>query len=151
MSAILSSSTMEIASTILFAETSYAAWSTLEHTFSSQSTARSMNIRSQLNNLKKLDSSITSYFNKAKTLADTLTSIGQPLSTTEFTSYILNGLDDSYDSLFESVLSRDTPLSIQELYARLLSTEQRIDSRRSAEIHQTPHSASFVRRGGRGS
>jgi hypothetical protein len=38
---------------------------------------------------------MTAYFNKVKCLADTLTSIGQPLRPEEFTSYLLAGLDDA--------------------------------------------------------
>jgi hypothetical protein len=52
-----------------------------------------MAIRAQLNDLKKRDLTITTFFNKAKSLADTLASIGQPLRDNEFTSFILNGLD----------------------------------------------------------
>ncbi|CAM8988176.1 unnamed protein product [Rhodiola kirilowii] len=149
LSAIHSSSTIEVASMIMFAQTSHEAWSTLEGSYASQSSARSMQIRTQLGALKKLDLSITKYFNTAKSLADTLTSIGQPLRPEEFVSYLLAGLDEEYDSLVESILSRDAPPSVQDLYARLLSTEQRIERRRAAEISHNPHSANYTRRGGR--
>ena len=52
----------------------------------------------QLGEVKKLNSSVTEYYNKVKALADTLASIGQPLRDDEFTSYLLNGLDGEYDS-----------------------------------------------------
>ena len=47
---------------------------------------------------KKLNDSATVYYNKVKALADTLSSIGQPLTDSEFTTYLLNGLDEEYDS-----------------------------------------------------
>jgi hypothetical protein len=55
-----------------------------------------MAICGQLSELKKRDDTITNFFNKVKSLADTLASIGQPLSDSEFTLYILNGLDKEY-------------------------------------------------------
>lgn len=68
------------------------------------------------------------YFNKIKTLADTLTAIGQPLRDTEFTDFVLRGLNHDYDNLVETVRGRDTPMPPRDLYARLLSTEQRVDT-----------------------
>jgi hypothetical protein len=38
---------------------------------------------------------------KLKSLSDTLTLIGQPLRPEEFTSFVLSGLDEDYDSLVE--------------------------------------------------
>src|SRR6266540_2542598 len=109
MSAILSSSTIEVAGMVRFATTSQEAWSMLSSSFASQSTARAMQIRSQLAAVKKLDSSAVTFFNKVKSLSDILTSIGKPLHPEEFTSYILDGLDEEYDALVEMVLGRDAP------------------------------------------
>lgn len=47
-------------------------------------------------------------FNKIKSLVETLTSIGQLLRHEELVSHLLNGLDEEYDSLVESIISRDT-------------------------------------------
>jgi hypothetical protein len=54
--------------------------------------------------------SATVYLNKIQILADTLASIGQPLCPSEFQSFVINGLDDEYDSLFEAVNNRDEPM-----------------------------------------
>jgi hypothetical protein len=84
--AIRSSLTEGVAGMVLFAATSHDAWDELEGSFASQSTARSMAIRQQLQDMKKRDLSASVFFNKIKSLADTLTSIGHPLSDEEFTS-----------------------------------------------------------------
>jgi hypothetical protein len=55
MSTIVSSLTENTLGMVLFAKTSHDVWSTLEASFASQSTARSMQIRNQLLKLKKLD------------------------------------------------------------------------------------------------
>ena len=65
-------------------------------------------------------------------LADTLATIGQPLGDEEFSTHVLNGLDDDYDNLIENIHGREAPLPPRELYARLLGREQRIKARRAS-------------------
>jgi hypothetical protein len=105
-----------------------------------------MAIRTQLGELKKNDLTVTLYFNKISALADTLASIGQPLRPEEFISYVVNGLDDDYDSLVENITGRTIPIQPRELYARMLATEQRIASRRSSPSYAAANAAT---RGGK--
>jgi len=133
---------------VVFAATSRDACATLDSSFSSQSLARSSAIRNQLGEVKKNDLSVTAFFNKVKSLADTLSSIGKPLRDEEFTSFILNGLDDDYDSLVENINGRDTPMPPRDLYARLLNTEQRLAARRSVGVYTEGPSANAALRGG---
>ncbi|KAK1604433.1 hypothetical protein QYE76_028106 [Lolium multiflorum] len=150
LSAIMSTSTEAVQGLVIFATTSQDAWSALDSSFSSQSTARYMAIRRQLQEVKKLDSSMTTYFKKVKSLADTLTSIGQPLRPEEFISYVLAGLDDDYEALVEVISNRNTPISIRDLFAQLLSKEQRVEAKK-AEQHggHNFHSANAASRGGK--
>jgi hypothetical protein len=145
LSAFLSSSTPEVGAMIMFATTSREALSTIEGSFASQSTARAMQIRDQMRDLEKLDQPVTIYFNKLKSLSDTLTSIGQPLRQEEFNSLVLAGLDEDYDGLVEIVLDRTIPKPSHDLYSRLLMTEQRMANRRSSS---SIHSANAARFGG---
>jgi hypothetical protein len=94
-----------------------------------------MQICRALSEVKKLDSSVTAYFNKVKSMSDTLTSIGQPLSQEQFISYLLAGLDDDYDALVEVVSARTTPMPLRDLYAQMLSTEQRVERRKTVLHH----------------
>ncbi|KAK1618986.1 hypothetical protein QYE76_024503 [Lolium multiflorum] len=126
LSGIQSSLTESVSGLVLFATTSREAWAALDTCYSTQSLSRSMAIRTQLGELKKNDLSVTLYFNKISALADTLASIGQPLRPEEFISYVLNGLDDDYDSLVENITGRPIPIQPRELYARMLATEQRL-------------------------
>nr|XP_040249587.1 endochitinase A-like [Aegilops tauschii subsp. strangulata] len=79
LGAIQSSLTPSVAGMVVFAATSRDAWATLDSSFSSQSLTRSSAIRNQLGEVKKNDLSVTAFFNKVKSLADTLSSIGKPL------------------------------------------------------------------------
>jgi hypothetical protein len=65
---------------VVFAATSCEAWKTLEASFSAQSQARANSLRRELGECEKLDMSAKDYYNKVRGLADTLASIGQPLS-----------------------------------------------------------------------
>nr|XP_051211696.1 uncharacterized protein LOC127329200 [Lolium perenne] len=99
LGAIQSSLTPSVAGMVVFATSSRDAWATLDSSFSSQSMARSMAIRTKLGEIKKLDSSMSTYYHKVKEMADILSSIGQPLRDEEFTSFLLNGLDEDYEAL----------------------------------------------------
>ena len=130
LSAIQSSLALSVSSMVIFAATSREAWAALHTSFASQSQARAHSIRTELGETKLGDLSITEYFNKMTSLADTLASIGQPLQDEDFTTFVLNGLDDDYDNLIENVHGREDTLPRRELYARLLGREQRIKARR---------------------
>ena len=139
----------EVAGLCLFAITSMDAWMTLEHAFAQVSTSRSMALRSELADIKKLDSSATTYFNKMKVLADTLTSIGRPLSDEEFAGFVIKGLDADYDNLAEAVHNAKPAMPPHELYSRLLFTEQRVEARRSSATITAQPAAFWASRGQR--
>jgi hypothetical protein len=142
MSAIMSTYTEEVQGLIMFASSAQDAWSTLAASFSSQSTARAMHLRDALHQCKKLDSTVAAYFNKVKALIDTLMSIRQPLGPAEFSGYLINGLDQDYDSLVHLVSPRSLtdPMTMKDIYAQMLHTEQRMAGRKadmSAEMHMS--------------
>ena len=106
----------------------------------------------ELQKAKKLDMSATTFFNKVKQLSDTLTAIGQPLRPEEFTGYLLAGLDSDYDALAQIVGARSVsdPMPIRDLYAQILSNEQRIEARK-AELGVDLHaSANYANKSGGG-
>jgi hypothetical protein len=82
--------------------------------------------------LKKGASSISDYFQKAQTIAHTLAAIHTPLRESKLVSYVLAGLGSDYDPLITSITTRIDPVSLEELYGRLLTHEQRLDHANSA-------------------
>jgi hypothetical protein len=148
LSALHSSLTEGVAGLVPFALTSQEVWAMLETSFASQSNAHSMAIRRQLGDMKKCDQTASVYFNKIKALTDTLSAIGEPLRDSEFTGFVLAGLDVEYDSLVE-VVANAGGMSPKELYNRLLSTEQRIESRSAVDVYGES-SANVASRGGGG-
>lgn len=67
--------------------------------YASRSKARVVQIRMRLSSMKKADLSVADYFQRMKSLVDTLSAIGLPLWEDEVISYILAGLGPYYDSL----------------------------------------------------
>jgi hypothetical protein len=147
LNAFLSSSSIEVGSMIMFAKTSREAWITIENSFAAQSSARSTQLRDQLRETHKLNQPMSVYYNKVKTITDTLASIGQPLRPEEFVSAVFHGLDEDYDSLAEVVQDPTIPIPEHDLYARLMSTEQRKEARRSTVVGGV-HSANAAKTGG---
>ncbi len=118
LSSIQGSLSPAVAGLVVFAKTSHEAWTILERTFAAQSQARVSALRRQLGECQKLDSTATEFYNKVKGLADTLASIGQPLTDSEFNSFIVNGLDEEYDALVEIINERgnSTPMLAHEVF-----------------------------------
>lgn len=141
LSGIISSLMPQVGGLIMFATTAEEAWVTLSESFSQQSTAQSVQIRTQLGEVQKLNSSVSAYFHKVKNLSDQLTALGQPLHPEEFSAYVLKGLDEDYDNLAENVNGRETPISARDLHSRLLFTEQRVEARRAKAGAGFPNSS----------
>ena len=113
LSGINSSLTPAVGGLVMFAATAEEAWCTLRDSFDTHSSAQSVHIRGQLQKMEKLNSSVTTYFNKIRALSDSLTAMGQPLRQEDFIAYVLNGLDEDYDNLAENINGRETPISMR--------------------------------------
>ncbi|KAK1684406.1 hypothetical protein QYE76_045254 [Lolium multiflorum] len=129
--AFVSSMTESVVGMVMFATTAREAWETLADAFAATTIARSSGLRQQMAELKKRDMTMHNYFHKMKALSDELTSIGQPLRDSELISYLLAGLGTDYDALYEVVNARTTPMPIRDLYAQLITTEQRKSTQRA--------------------
>lgn len=105
--------------------------------FSTQSQAHIIQLRRQLTSLKKGALSIQDYFQKTKTLANTLIAIGQTVETSDVVAYILAGLPSEYDSLVAAVTTRIETVTLNALYVFFLSHELRLEQQNAtAELGQ---------------
>jgi hypothetical protein len=123
--------------------------------FSSQNRAQIMQVRYQLYNAKKADMEATAYYHKMKGYAETIASLGHPLTDEEILGYMLAGLGAEYESLVTSITTRDEPISLASFFVHLLSMKVRIQRNTStSEIQSLANAASrqFTenRNGGRG-
>jgi hypothetical protein len=127
LSTILSSLTENVLAQMIGYSISREVWMALERMYTSQSRARTLQMRTHLATLRKGNASISEYFQRVKSLCDTLAAAGQPLSDDESISYILAGLGSDFDPFVTSVTTRLDPMTIEELYNHLLTHEMRID------------------------
>ena len=142
---LLSSMSKEILVQVSSHEHAADLWKPITQMFSSQSRSKILQIRSQLSREKKGDSSVSAYFSKMKGLADEIGAAGKKLEDDDLIDYILNGLDSEYNPFVSSVSIKDS-LSLDDLYAQLLSYEARLQQQRLEEF-RTYSSTNIASRG----
>ena len=131
-------------------------WSTITSLFSSNSKARLLQLRFQLQMVKKRSTTIHDYFLKMRGIADTLASTGQLISYDELLLYVLGDLGSKYDPVVVNLTSRQDSVSLQEAQSLLQSHEMRLDKlQTSMTLDLTNASANVAytnsnHRGGRG-
>jgi glutathionylspermidine synthase len=120
---LLTSMTKDVMIQVIRCSTPKEVWTLLEETYASRSKARVVNTRMALATTQKGNMRISEYFNKMKTLADEMASAGKALEDEELVSYIMAGLDFDYNPIVPAMVARVEPISVDELYAQLLSFE----------------------------
>jgi len=95
--------------------------------FTAQTRARSMNVRLALSTTRKGTLSIAEYFAKIKSLCDEMAASGKPLDDEEIVAYIFNGLDQEYNPVVTSMVTKREPISVSEAFSQLLSFQMRLD------------------------
>lgn len=127
LSTLVSSLSENILAQMVGISTSREVWIALETIFSSHSCARAMQTRQLLSVMKKENQSISNYFQKIKTHLDTLAAIGEPLVPHEFKSYLLGGLDSTYNAIVIAIVTRSNPMRREDLFNHLLNFELRLE------------------------
>uniref|UniRef100_A0A2N9GPU0 Integrase catalytic domain-containing protein n=1 Tax=Fagus sylvatica TaxID=28930 RepID=A0A2N9GPU0_FAGSY len=127
LSALISSLIERLIAQVVGYFTSGEVWTALERLFASHSRARIMQTHFLLATLKKGGSFVTDYFQKFKSLSDTLAAAGQPLNEFESLSFVLAGLDIDFDSIVTTISTRGDTMPLKDLYSHLLIHVQRIE------------------------
>jgi hypothetical protein len=74
---------------------------------------------------QKGNMSISEYIAKIKPFVDEMAPAGKGLEDEELVSYILAGLDFDYNPIVSAIVAHVEPISVGELYSRLLNFEAR--------------------------
>ncbi|GMN71348.1 hypothetical protein TIFTF001_053389 [Ficus carica] len=122
MSWIYASLTEEVMGQIVEYTTALEIWNALEQIYSSASMARIIELRNQLQFLKKGRMTAMEYIQKLKSLCNTLAAIGVPVSRNDNLIYMFNGLD-KYNPFVSSIQNQPDFPSIQEVHSLFLSYE----------------------------
>ncbi|CAA0842045.1 Unknown protein, partial [Striga hermonthica] len=102
-------------------------WNSLERNFASQSRARIMQHKLELQTMKKGSLTMREYLNKMKTCFDLLAAVGERVSESDQVLHLLSGLGQEYNSIMVAVTSRLEPWTMINLQSLLLSYESRLD------------------------
>lgn len=99
------------------------AWNKLESSYANRSNTRMLSLLTTLMSTKKEGTTVATYMTKIKSIVDDLSLIGHPLSDAEILAHTLNGLGDELKELKAAIRVRDTPITFEDLYDKLLDEE----------------------------
>ncbi|KAK9020318.1 hypothetical protein V6N11_054807 [Hibiscus sabdariffa] len=103
--------------------TSKEAWDTLHNLYANKSHTRIFSLQNTLAFITKQSRSIAEYLRDIKNVADELATVGAPISNTKLVVKILSGLRPEYDSISAVIQARDSPISYDDLYDKLINRE----------------------------
>ena len=108
------------------AKTPKEAWENLKKIFAADTSARKLQLRQELNNIRQKEMSVTDYTAKIKSICDSLGSINVNIDEDEMVQVCLGGLAQRFNPLRTAILARDTPPSFFNLQSMLLVEENHV-------------------------
>jgi len=131
-----------VLATVYGLNTSRQVWSALASRFASQSRSRISHIKRQLQNLKQGSMTCSDFLRAAKVWADQLAAVGRPIDDEDLISYIISGLNPTFNSFITSYIfiTRDNPLTFEEFRDELLNHEMLLNQQNAA----APDPATFA-------
>jgi hypothetical protein len=104
--------------------TSQEVWETLEERFTCTARANVLNLKLELQAIRKGNESVSSYLQRIKTTRDMLYAVGVQIDNEELLHIILKGLPKEYASFASAIRTRDGILSLEKLSVLLQTEEQ---------------------------
>ena len=104
--------------------TSLEVWNTLEERFTSTARINVLNLKMELQSIRKGNETITTYLLRVKTVRDKLSAVGVHTDHEELFHVILKGLPKEYAPFASAIKTRDGFLSLEKLSVLLQTEEQ---------------------------
>uniref|UniRef100_A0A2N9FSD8 Integrase catalytic domain-containing protein n=1 Tax=Fagus sylvatica TaxID=28930 RepID=A0A2N9FSD8_FAGSY len=104
--------------------TSQEVWDKLEERFTCTARANVLNLKLELQAIKKGNESVNSYLQRIKTVRDKLSAVGVQSDPEELLHVILKGLPKEYAPFASAIRTRDGVLSLEKLSVLLQTEEQ---------------------------
>jgi transposase InsO family protein len=104
--------------------TSQEVWETLEERFTCTTRANVLNLKLELQAIRKGNESVSSYLQRIKTTRDMLYAVGVQIDNEELLHIILKGLPKEYAPFASAIRTRDGILSLEKLSVLLQTEEQ---------------------------
>jgi hypothetical protein len=124
VSYLLQSLSPELLPHVFGLETTEAVWNAITRMFSTASPAKVNALRGALNNTKKSSMTMAQFFAKMKGYASELVALGKTLDESELNTYLLNGLDGTYNDAIASA-NVQPGITVDELYDQLTAHDLR--------------------------
>nr|XP_028945710.1 uncharacterized protein LOC108171738 [Malus domestica] len=138
-----------VLATLIGKTSSHSTWTSLRERYASTSTGRLLQLRSDLMNTHRGDSSIADFLDRVNSLADTLSLSGSPVSDSDLVAIVLNNVGPAFESTVSSAQAREDAISYGALEALLLGAERRQKMSQVLYLDAAP-TALVAGRGGRG-
>ncbi|KAF6145168.1 hypothetical protein GIB67_020359 [Kingdonia uniflora] len=122
---------------------SRSTWLALDKHFASKSRARILQIRRELQPIRKGNQTMAEYFLHAKTLADSLVAVGQPILDSDLQQMILNELDSTYDAIVTTLATIVDVVVMDDIHAHLLAFDMRVEAQSLAVEHPVANVAVY--------
>jgi hypothetical protein len=141
-----------VLATVYGLHTSRQVWNSLKSRFASQSRSRISHLKRQLQNLNQGSKSCSEYLSTAKRWADQLAAIGKPTDDEDLISFIISGLNPTFNSFVTSIsiAARDNPLSFLDFQDELLNHEMLLNQQQQNATTDVQNFALFMQRQGGG-
>ncbi|XP_019250977.1 PREDICTED: uncharacterized protein LOC109229883 [Nicotiana attenuata] len=121
--AVLASVDSTIASTVASAANAKMAWDALHIAYANKSQTHTFSLRDCLDRLSKDSLPIADYLHQVRTLCDELATAGSLVFNEELVVKILTGLGSEFRHLSAAIRARDSTISYEKLYEKLLDHE----------------------------
>ena len=104
------------------------AWGNLKKIFATSTTARKLQLRQELSNLRQCDLSVADYTSKIKDICDSLASIVVNIEEGEMVQICLGGLASKFGAFRMAMCTRENMPSFFDLQLMLLIEENHMDA-----------------------
>uniref|UniRef100_A0A2N9FLZ2 Integrase catalytic domain-containing protein n=1 Tax=Fagus sylvatica TaxID=28930 RepID=A0A2N9FLZ2_FAGSY len=121
---LLSTLSSPVLAMVVGSTTSQEVWNRLEEKFTCTARANVLNLKLELQGIKKGNESINSYLQRIKNTKDKLSAIGVLVDNEELLHMILKGLPKEFAPFVSAIRTRDDSISFEKLSVLLQTEEQ---------------------------
>ncbi|KAH0741192.1 hypothetical protein KY290_034235 [Solanum tuberosum] len=112
-----------IAVTVAAASSAQLDWDSLHLTYANKSQTRIFSLRDQLARLSKDSRPVANYLHQVRSFYNELATAGATITNDELVVKILSGLGSDFREISAAIRARDSIISYDELYAKLIDYE----------------------------
>uniref|UniRef100_A0A2N9FFC2 Reverse transcriptase Ty1/copia-type domain-containing protein n=1 Tax=Fagus sylvatica TaxID=28930 RepID=A0A2N9FFC2_FAGSY len=121
---LLSTLSSPVLAMVVGTTTAQEVWNRLEEKFTCTARANVLNLKLELQGIKKGNDSINSYLQRIKNTRDKLSAVGVLVDNEELLHMVLKGLPKEFSSFASAIRTRDDAISFEKLSVLLQTEEQ---------------------------